>query len=137
MSMRCLKCGHPRAEPTGTPDEACPNCGAIYAKVAAARDSGRPISARVPTKKHPVQNPSSVPLLSKVFYVLAVLGFVGGILLCVELWPYAPVGRELKSIAYMPSITWLTVGIIQCAMFSAIGLALTYLRGIYISATNA
>ncbi len=32
---QCRKCGHPRSSDTVAPDSACPNCGAIYAKVEA------------------------------------------------------------------------------------------------------
>lgn len=36
MQRECLKCGHVNANATGTELEACPQCGAIYSRVAAA-----------------------------------------------------------------------------------------------------
>lgn len=36
MLKTCQKCGHPNAAATGDPMEACPECGAIYSRVAAA-----------------------------------------------------------------------------------------------------
>ena len=74
----------------------------------------------------------SPPFLTIVFYILAALGLLGGLTLGVELWPGDPkVGYEWKTIAYTASITWIMAGIIECAIFTAIGRALFYMKGIY------
>jgi|GEM_PF-2001874 len=39
----CLKCGHVNPAATGSETEACPLCGAIYARVKAAMASGQPV----------------------------------------------------------------------------------------------
>lgn len=39
MNRTCFKCGADNPSATFRPDEACPSCGAIYAKVKAARDA--------------------------------------------------------------------------------------------------
>ena len=71
------------------------------------------------------------PPLTVLFYILAGLSLLGGLLFCVELWPGdAGYGHAWKTIAYVPSITWLTVGVVQFALFTAIGQGLTYLRQI-------
>jgi hypothetical protein len=38
---RCMKCGHINAQAAGLESDACPACGAIYARVAAALAAGR------------------------------------------------------------------------------------------------
>ena len=70
------------------------------------------------------------PFLTTVFYVLAALGFLGGIIMCVIFWPDSSDIKILKLFAYSPSIAWLTAGIIEAAIFSAIGLGLRYLKAI-------
>lgn len=35
MQRTCVKCGHTNPQATGTSDEACPQCGAIYSKASA------------------------------------------------------------------------------------------------------
>lgn len=55
-SETCLKCGHVNPAATGSDTEACPQCGAIYARVKAAMASGqavRPVKSadpRAPTQ---------------------------------------------------------------------------------------
>lgn len=41
----CLKCGHVNHAVVGSDTEACPNCGAIYARVRAAMANGQPVRA--------------------------------------------------------------------------------------------
>lgn len=41
----CLKCGHVNHAAVGSDTEACPNCGAIYARVRAAVANGQPVRA--------------------------------------------------------------------------------------------
>ena len=75
---------------------------------------------------------SQVPILSIIFYVLALVGLLGGIILCINLWPGEPdYGYGWKVAAYIPAITWLTVGVVQAALFAAIGQTLIYLQGIF------
>ena len=69
-----------------------------------------------------------MPLLTIVLYILAFLGFLVGILLCVQFWP-----ENSKDSSTSLSLTWLLVGIIEATIFSSIGLALHYMKGIYIN----
>jgi len=77
---------------------------------------------------------SDTPLLIVLFFVLAGLSLLGGLTLCSQLWPGDPgYGNEWKTFAYIPSFTWLTVGIVQFALFTAIGQGLLYLKQIVIN----
>jgi len=77
------------------------------------------------------------PALSKVFFILAALSFLGGILLTVQYWPGDPgYGREWKNEAYTLSIMWFTAGVIETAVFSAIGQGLLYLHKIVENTSN-
>ena len=63
--------------------------------------------------------------------MLSGLSLLGGIFLGAEFWPGDPgYGNECKSIAYTWSIVWITAGIIEAALFSAIGKALSLLQRI-------
>lgn len=76
-------------------------------------------------------NSADSPPLTILFYVLAGLSLLGGIILCGQLWPDNPGYRNgRETIAYLPSITWLTVGVVEFALFTAIGQGLFYLRQI-------
>jgi hypothetical protein len=71
------------------------------------------------------------PGLTVIFYILAVLSFIGGIILANEFRPGDPGhGYVLKPEAYMLSIIWFTVGVIEAALFAAIGQGLSYLHRI-------
>lgn len=49
MQRTCVKCGHDNMHASGAADEACPSCGAIYAKASAT--SARPVTrAAQPTQ---------------------------------------------------------------------------------------
>ncbi len=75
---------------------------------------------------------AGLPFLTYIFYILAILGLIGGIFMGSELWPGDPkIGYEWKFIAYTQSTIWIASGIIECAIFAAIGRALFYLKGIY------
>lgn len=53
----CLKCGHVNPAATGSETEACPQCGAIYARVKAAMASGQPVrSAKSADSGFPARN---------------------------------------------------------------------------------
>jgi hypothetical protein len=70
-----------------------------------------------------------VPVLSNVFFVFAVLSFIGGIVLSAVFLPGAPgYGREWKSEAYVLSILFFMAGVIEAALFAAIGQGLSYLH---------
>jgi len=71
------------------------------------------------------------PVLSTVFFILAALSLLGGIILTAVFWPGDPgYGREWKNEAYTLSIMWFTVGVIETALFAAIGQGLSYLHRI-------
>jgi len=49
------------------------------------------------------------PPLILLFFILAWLSLLGGLVLCGQLWPDDPgYGKEWKILAYIPSFTWLT-----------------------------
>lgn len=69
--------------------------------------------------------------LTSLFYILAGLSLFGGVILCGLLWPGDPgFGNEWRTTAYIPAVTWLTAGIVQFALFTAIGRGLFYLAEI-------
>jgi len=74
------------------------------------------------------------PLLTPIFYTLAWFSLLGSLVLCWQLWPGDPSnGKEWETLAYIPSFTWLTVGVVQFALFTAIGQVLLYLKQIVIN----
>jgi hypothetical protein len=74
---------------------------------------------------------SDAPGLVVVFYILAGLSLLGGVILASAFWPDNPgYGREWKSVAYVWPIVWLTAGIVQAVLFTAIGKALSLLQQI-------
>jgi len=132
MKKKCLHCGNLNEAFENTPNAECPECGAIYLKIATTQ---KRIKDNVAAK---INKELSTPLLSKIFYLISFLGLLGGIFFCIVLWPGDPgFGKEWKSIAYIPALTWLMAGIIECALFFAIGLGLKYLRAIYIKTIHA
>jgi hypothetical protein len=73
----------------------------------------------------------NAPVLSVVFFVLSGLSFLGGVVLSAQFWPDAPGYRyEGKAEAYTLSIIWFMVGVIEAALFAAIGQGLSYLHRI-------
>ena len=79
----------------------------------------------VPTTRDP---PSP---LSIVFYILAILSALGGFALAAEFWPIQPAyGRPLPVEAYTWSIIWITIGVVQAALLSAIAYGLSLLKEI-------
>jgi len=76
--------------------------------------------------------------LSTVFFVLGGLSLLGGIVLCIALWPkYSGYGYEWNTVAYLPSILWFSAGFVECAVFTAIGKILTYLKLISFNTENS
>lgn len=62
------------------------------------------------------------PFLSKLLFVLAGLSLIGGLILFFKFLPGDPgYGQEWRSIAYMPSIAWGVSGVIEFALFAAVG----------------
>lgn len=82
-------------------------------------------------KSIPDQNSTEYSFLSLLLFLLAGLSLLGGLVLCAQLWPDDPgYGNEWKMLAFIPAITWLTAGVVQFALFSALGQGLHYLRQI-------
>ena len=64
-----------------------------------------------------------------VFFWLAGLSVVFGFIACLAFLPGDPgYGHEWKSIAYLPAITYFALGLVNAALFVAIGRALQYLH---------
>ena len=100
MLKICAKCNHPNPDATGSDVDACPACGAIYAKVQqtfganpamaaaaprAARRSVRvgrdvPFIERLRADSHYPAFRTVVGVFAILGYVVAALGFVGGII---------------------------------------------------------
>ncbi len=69
--------------------------------------------------------------LSKLFFVLAALSICGGLFLCIEFWPGdPPEGMEWTNQAYTLSLMSIVAGVVQFAIYTAIGQALSYLKKI-------
>jgi hypothetical protein len=93
----------------------CTNCNAK--KPAAATSSG---SQPAPTPQ--------VPTLTELFRILGSLEIIGGVVLCCLLLPgEAGSGYQWKTLAYLPSLTWLMAGVISGCLLLAVGEALRYL----------
>jgi hypothetical protein len=73
------------------------------------------------------------PNLADVFYLLGFLQIVGGIVLCVELWPDSKAleaSYKYTTMAYIPALTWLSVGLVGGLLFFAVAEGLAYLNDI-------
>lgn len=81
-------------------------------------------------------NDESQPFLTTVFYILAGLSLLGGLILCIAFWPSSSSQALMKSDAYSTSLAWLTAGIVEFAIFSAFGMGLKYLKLIYENTKN-
>lgn len=78
-----------------------------------------------------VQRKTGYPLISKIFFILAALCFLGGIVLSIGFLPGEPeYGYEWKTVAYMSSIVSFVAGFVQAAFLTAIGQGLHYLHRI-------
>lgn len=79
----------------------------------------------------------NTPVVSVMFFVLAALSALGAIILASEFWPGDPGnGYQWKAEAYTLSIAWLTLGIVEAAVFTAIGQGLSYLHKIVINTSK-
>lgn len=85
MEKTCTKCGHVNPNATGADTDACPNCGAIYAKLLqlAAQAQHRPAVAAVPVRSRAhapfidrLRDESLYPTFRKVITIFHVLGQV-------------------------------------------------------------
>lgn len=65
-----------------------------------------------------------------VLYLIGILSLLGGIKLGSDLWPS---DSRVDPVAYQPAIIMFTVGVVQAALLTAVGLALTYLERIEIN----
>ncbi len=133
MMKKCPKCGYVRQEsdvPPEFPEHECPSCGIIYAKFGQTVGVTRPVPVR---RVATTTSTDEAPTLSKVFFVLAALSLIGGLILTVTFWPKSSElesGYSYKAVAYTASLIWLTAGIIETALFAAIGQVLVYLNRI-------
>lgn len=99
----------------------------IDKKYSTPSTSNTSISSKFTVEKNDIE----YSFLSLLFFFLAGLSLLGGLILCGQLWPGDPGYRnEWKTIAYIPAITWFTVGLVQFALFAAFGQGLHYLRQI-------
>lgn len=77
------------------------------------------------------ENDTEYSLLSLVFFFLSGISLFVGLVLCAKLWPSDPgYGKEWKTFAYIPAITWFTAGLVQFVLFAAFGQELHYLKQI-------
>ncbi len=130
---KCPKCGYVRQVsdvPPEFPEHECPSCGIIYAKFVQTAALRKATNTNGPTQ---VQTDDQSPLLTKVFSMLAALSFIGGVYIAYKMWPDA---KELgpnetyRFIAYSGAMIWLTAGIVQTALFAAMGQIIMYLSKI-------
>lgn len=131
MIKVCSKCGAENKDYSGAPDAACPSCGVIYAK-AESPQIRQPKRAASPQR--PQKTDESSPLISKIFYVLAIFSVIGGLSLFYDLSPKP--GEEYIWFVSLAAKAYLWGGLFQGLLFWAIGLALKYLRGIYLRANG-
>jgi len=76
----------------------------------------------------PNNGSNGVPVLAIVGYVLGALEILGGVILCVKLWPGEPEpGYRWLFTAYLPALTWLMAGIISGFFFFVVSAILTHL----------
>src|SRR3990167_8118455 len=79
----------------------------------------------------PAENEEPFHPISYSLYLLAFITSMGGLYFFFALWPGpAEVGRSWNAIVYVPSFSWLCIGLAQAAIFTAIGKGLIYLKEI-------
>jgi hypothetical protein len=62
---------------------------------------------------------------------------IGGLVMCVQSWPGTPAsGYHWLFIAYVPALTWLSLGIVSGVLFFAIAAIVNYLAGIRTESQN-
>ena len=80
------------------------------------------------------------PALTLICQFLAGLEMIGGLLLCMMLWPHVVSGYlfvngkiigEATATAYVPALTWLCAALISGVLLWALGDVLRYLRDIH------
>lgn len=82
-------------------------------------------------EKASVEGGVEYPPISMLLFFLAGSSLLGGLILGGKLWPNETAyGIEWNIIVYLPSITWLTVGLVQFALFASFGQGLHYLKQI-------
>lgn len=83
-------------------------------------------NSNAPTEKEEPFHPISYSL-----YLLAFITSMGGLYFFFALWPGpAEAGRSWNAIVYVPSFSWLCIGLAQAAFFTATGKGLIYLKEI-------
>lgn len=86
MQLTCKKCGHVNDAPTWKPDEACPSCGAIYARVNEVLEKQRGALKRAKLKSLAKEEPPRrwvTPVAAKFVYGLVMLVLVLGTVIAV------------------------------------------------------
>lgn len=86
MNVTCKKCGHVNEAPTYAPDEACPSCGAIYARVDSALSKQRASLKRARLKTVGREEPARrwlTPVAAKFVYGFVMLILVLGTVIAV------------------------------------------------------
>lgn len=76
--------------------------------------------ATPPAAKRRIREKVKEPMLAKILYVLAIASIMVGFALYKQQWS-----------SDATAVTFLILGFVQGALFSSVGLALTYLKGIY------
>ncbi len=119
QSWRCRFCGNKNA----ITSDACSECGRPRFSTASAAVDALPLGSAEAIKR------DSEPALASIFRILGVLEMVGGIVLCIVLWPGKPEsGYAWTESAYVPSITWVAAGFVFCFLFFAVAEGLAYLN---------
>lgn len=85
----------------------------------------------------PTSASDNAPFVSVIFFALAALSVFGAIILAAKFWPGDPgSGYEWRTEAYTLSFAWLALGLVEAAVFAAIGQGLSYLRKIVINTSK-
>ena len=148
----CPQCGKPLENVESSSGAACSNCGrsnprdAVFCSFCGLKFEEKTTSDSVPTKRSNTiepqktlvgsfvskyAKPTAVPKLTIVFYIVGVLEIIGGLILCMQLWPNPKelgYRSEYESTAYVPALTWLFAGLISGFLFFAVGEVLKYLH---------
>lgn len=116
---KCIKCN----TSISMFDSLCDECAEQQDEDALINDKAESEARSVEKLAHNLDYPS----LSILLFLLAGISLLGSIVVCVQLWP---IGRYIGIAAYTPGLMALSAGVVQFALYSAIGLGLMYLKKI-------